>query len=175
VHDLPVQGLKQLFHRTKDNPNPKHGGWFERNFRKVPAYLRRAATMAAHGAVASFLTRYRAWQGGDRRCRAQHPPRWGGVPTWPALRAANGGSGAMIRRYGDGVEFKLPNRKSGDWLWRKAAVVRRDKRHNGPGVPKSPMLIVRGHRLALAQSYQLPRPGAPLGPKPSASARSTWA
>lgn len=158
VHDLPVQDLESWFHTTKKTPATLYGEWFARHFHKVPAYLRRAATMAAHGAVSSFMTRYRAWQGGDRRMRAQRPPRWGGVSAWPTLYAANGGAGAMIRRDGDAVQLKLLDSASGDWFWRNAVVVRRGQRHsNAAAVPKSPALIVRGSTLSLAQPFELPR------------------
>jgi putative transposase len=159
VHDLAVQDLETLFHVTKDNEAPVYGAWFQRNFHKVPSYLRRAATMAAHGAVSSFMTRYRAWQGGDRRMRSQRPPRWGGVNTWPTLYAANGGAGAMVRTSGDAVQIKLLDAATGDWLWRPAAVVRRGKRHGAVGkIPKSPMLVMTGNRLGFAQPYESPKP-----------------
>src|SRR6202008_371230 len=81
------------------------------------------------------------------------------VNAWPTLYAANGGAGAMIKRDGDVVEMKLLDGKSGDWLWRKAVVVHRGKRHGAEGtIPKSPSLIVRGASLALAQPYEFPRP-----------------
>jgi len=159
VHALSVENLERLFHATKQNPNPLYGAWFRRNFHKVPSYLRRAATHAAHGAVSSFMTRYRSWQGGDRRMRAQRPPRWGGIQTWPTLYAANGGAGAMIKRDGDVVEIKLYDARTKDWLWKRAAVVQRGKRHGGDGVPRSPMLVVKGNALALAQPYEYSRHG----------------
>lgn len=159
VHDLPVQDLESLFHNTAKTPGTTYGVWFHANFHKIPAYLRRAATMAAHGAISSFLTRYRSWQGGDRRSRAQRPPRWGEVNSWPTLYTAHGGAGAMIRYDGNIVHIKLLDRKSGDWLWRRAAVVRRGKRHGTHGaVPKSPALVVRGSSLSLVQPYEFPRP-----------------
>lgn len=159
VHDQPVQDLESLFHNTKQTPSTPYGAWFAHRFPKVPAYLRRAATMAAHGAVSSFMTRYRAWQGGDRRCREQKPPRWGGVRSWPVLYAANGGAGAMIRRQGEAVDLKLLDAASGDWIWRSASVARRGKRHKLAGaVPKSPALIAQHGRVALAQPYEIPRP-----------------
>ena len=159
AHDLPVQDLESLFHDTRKTPGTTYGRWFAAKFHKVPSYLRRAATMAAHGAVSSYMTRYRAWQGGDRAKQAQRPSRWGGVNAWPTLYAANGGAGAMIRHEGDTVHLKLLDANSGDWLWRKAAVVRRGKRHEAEGaVPKSPALVVRGAALCLAQPYEFTRP-----------------
>lgn len=158
VHDLPVQDLESFFHDTKKTKDTPYGGWFRQHFHKVPAYLRRSATMAAHGAVSSYMTRYRAWQGGDRRMRAQRPPRWGGVGAWPTLYAANGGAGAMIRHEGDTLHLKLLDRASGDWLWRKVVVVRRGQRHGrAEAVPLSPSLVVRGAALCLAQPYELSR------------------
>src|SRR3954452_9279731 len=97
VHDKPVQDLERWFHTTAKNPLPIYGAWFAKHFHKLPSYLRRAATMAAHGAVASFMARYRDWQGGERRTSTQRPPTWGGIQSWPVLYAANGGAGAMIR------------------------------------------------------------------------------
>ncbi|MHB8146862.1 MAG: hypothetical protein ACYDGM_06305 [Vulcanimicrobiaceae bacterium] len=52
VHALPVRDLESFFYRTKKTSETLYGAWFERNVYKVPAYLRRAATMAAHGMVA---------------------------------------------------------------------------------------------------------------------------
>jgi putative transposase len=159
VHDLPVQDLESLFHDTRKTEGTTYGRWFSAAFPKVPSYLRRAATMAAHGAVSSFMTRYRSWQGGDRARRDARPPRWGGIQTWPTLYAANGGAGAMIRRDGDIVHIKLLDATSGDWLWRTAAVGRRGPRHGTEGaVPKSPALVVRGAALFLAQPYEFSRP-----------------
>ena len=158
VHDLPVQDLESFFHSTKLNPDARYGAWFAAHLGKMPAYLRRAATMAAHGAVSSYMTRYRAWQGGDRKMRAARPPTWGGINSWPVLYAAKGGAGAMIRHDGDIVGIKLFDAASGNWVWRKVAVVRRGLRHEVVGaVPKSPALIVRGASLSLAQPYELPR------------------
>lgn len=159
VHDLPVQDLESLFHDTKKTQGTTYGRWFAANFPKVPSYLRRAATMAAHGAVSSFMTRYRSWQAGDRAKRTQRPPRWGGIQSWPVLYAANGGAGAMIRHDGDIVHLKLLDAASGDWLWRAAAVVRRGPRHGAEGaVPLSPALVVHGRTLGLAQPYEFARP-----------------
>lgn len=157
VHDKPVQDLERLFHATAKNPSPIYGAWFSRHFHKVPSYLRRAATMAAHGAVASFMARYRGWQGGNRRSRAQRPPAWGGIESWPVLYAANGGAGAMIRHHGDVVEIKLYDKATGEWLWKRAAVAQKGKRHDQGGLPKSPMLIVRGGSITLAQPYEFSR------------------
>ena len=158
VHDLPVQDLESLFHDTRRTQGSTYGVWFSRNFHKFPSYLRRAATMAAHGAVSSFMTRYAAWQSGNRRMRAQRPPRWGGVNAWPVLYAASGGAGAMIRRDGDALQLKLLDVTTGDWHWCRAAVMSRGQRHGASGsIPLSPALIVRGASLSLAQPYEFPR------------------
>jgi len=156
VHDLDMPDLERYFHDTKNFPNSKYGQWFTRNFYKFPAYLRRAATNAAMGAVSSFMTRYQAWQRGDRYTREQRPPTWGGINTWPVFYPAKGGTGATIRHNGDTVQIKLLDKESGDWLWRSATVVRKGKRHKIAGaVPLSPMLIVRGSSLSLGQPYNI--------------------
>lgn len=163
VHNQPVQGLERLVHITAGNPQPKYGAWFSRHFPKFPAYLRRAAAMAAHGAVSSFMTRQRSWQSGQRRMRANRPPRFGTLMHWPVLYAAKGGAGAMIRHDGNATWLKLFDSQSGDWLWRRAAILRRGRRHGGEdNVPKSPTLILRGSALSLGQPYEMPRrkPGA---------------
>ena len=158
VHELPVQDLESFFHNTKKKPKTTYGRWFAQHLGKLPCYLRRAATMAAHGAVSSYMSRYRAWQGGDRRTLQAQPPKWGGVNSWPVLYAANGGGGAMIRHEGNTIRLKLLDAASGDWLWRRAAVVRKGMRHNATGaVAKSPSLVVRGSSLSLAQPYEFPR------------------
>ena len=155
---MPFAQLEALFHSTAKRPNARYGAWFCRNFPKIPSYLRRAATMAAHGAVSSFMTRYQSWQIGDRRMRSQRPPAWAAINVWPTMYAANGGAGAMIRRDDDVVHIKLFDASSGDWLWRTAVVVRRGKRHGITGVvPLSPSLVVEGGRLSLAQPYECPR------------------
>jgi len=162
VHAMPVQDLERYFHATRKNPDARYGAWFERHFHKVPSYLRRAATMAAHGHVSSFMSRYRAWQGGDRRTRAQHPPRWGAFQGWPTLYAAKGGAGAMIHHDGDVVEIKLYDRSTREWAWKRCAVATRGRRHGGGGLPLSPMLMPRGTSLSLGQAYEFPweaRPG----------------
>jgi len=162
VHAMPVQDLERYFHATSKNPDARYGAWFARHFHKVPSYLRRAATMAAHGHVSSFMSRYRAWQGGDRRTRAQRPPRWGTYQGWPTLYAANGGDGAMIRHDGDAVAIKLYDATTKEWVWKRAAVAVRGRRHGGAGLPLSPMLMPRGTSLSLGQAYEFPlkaRPG----------------
>jgi putative transposase len=159
VHDLPVQHLESFFHDTARTKDTTYGAWFKANFRKFPAYLRRAATMAAHGAVSSFMTRYRTWQGGSRKMRAARPPTWGGINSWPVLYAAEGGAGAMVRKVDDAVHLKLLDVKSGDWLWHVATVVKRGVRHAIPtAVPKSPALMLKGSSLSLMQPFEFTRP-----------------
>lgn len=157
VSEMTVQRLEELFHDTTRRDHTRYGTWFARNFPKMPSYLRRAATMAAHGHVSSFMTRYRAWQGGDRRSRSSRPPGWGAFNGWPVLYAANGGAGAMIRRDGDSVHLKLYDATTGQWSWHATAVTTRGRRHGGGHAPLSPALVVRGSRLALAQPYELRR------------------
>lgn len=161
-----VQAVESLFHITNNNPTPRYGRWFHRNFPKFPAYLRRAAIMAALGATSSYLTRYRAWQGGGRKFRQQRPPVFGKSGQWPVLYTASGGAGAMIRQVGEVVEIKLYDATSGDWLWRRATVVRRGRRHGVDGqVPLSPALIVEGSSLCLGQPYEFkPRKAGPNMP-----------
>jgi putative transposase len=153
-----VQDLESFFHTSKKTPTTTYGAWFDRAFRKVPSYLRRAATMAAHGAVSSFMTRYRTWQGSERKTRTNRPPRWSPPQVWPALYTANGGAGAMMKRLGDAVALKLFDKTSGDWLWRKATIVKRGSRHHVAGVKmRSPSLVVHGSKIRLSQPCDLPR------------------
>ena len=159
VCHLPVQDLESYFHTTKQTPLTKYGAWFKKNFYKFPAYLRRAATMAAHGDVSSFITRYRKWQGSERKKHTNRPPKWSPPNMWPVFYTAKGGADAMLSHDGDKLIIKLLDKKSGDWLWREISVLKRGRRHNLLGaLPKSPALIVRGSKLSLAQPYEFKKP-----------------
>jgi len=158
VHNLSVQDLERFFHNTRKNPDTLYGDWFREQFGKFPAYLRRAATMAAHGAVSSYMTRYYKWQGGQRRNRTDRPPTWGGVYSWPVFYSAKGGADAMIHDLGESVCIKLYDAKTGDWLWHTIPVVRKGRRGGDmDAIPKSPMLIVQGGSVFLAQPYEFSR------------------
>ena len=163
--------VERLFNRTKANPEPKYARFFESApaFAKFPSYLRRAAIRAAVGSVSSFLTRYDAWQSNGQGCGEDGhsgrprkrpdaaPPTFGMPNVWPVLYSANGGAGAMVRIYGAVASLKLWN--GSDWVWLKAAVVRKGARHQGPaaGLPKSPTLRFSKGRVVLTCPFQMPK------------------
>ena len=68
--------IEALFHRTLLHPHPRYA-LVDRMFHKFPSYLRRAAINAAYGAVCSFESNYRRWQGGQRQKRTARPPSLG--------------------------------------------------------------------------------------------------
>ena len=113
--------------------------------------------MAAFGAVSSYLTRYRTWQGGDRARRDARPPAWGGFNGYPVLYSAKGGAGAMIRVVGDVAQMKLYDPKLNSWRWMNAGIVKRGTRHLNGNTLLSPTLHLSGRKLTLAQPVSIPK------------------
>lgn len=156
-NEANVQTLERLFHNTAINPETKYGKWFSSRFNRFPSYLRRAATMAAQGAVSSFLTRYRAWQGGDRKMRSARPPTWGGFAGYPVLYAAKGGAGAMVKIKTNLAQVKLYSKKTKSWTWHNTKIISRGKRHTGAKAILSPTLMLKRNKLSLVVPMEIPR------------------
>ena len=155
-----TQDLERLVHPTKNNPSTPYGAWFKAQFPRVPSYLRRAAEQAALGAVSSFMTRYRTWQGGNRVRRDARPPSWGGFQGYPVLYSAKGGAGAMVKYVGEGITgvwMKLFSKTDQAWHWHAAPIVSKGKRHETAEALRSPTLILKRHRLSLAMPMDLSR------------------
>ena len=153
-----IQDLERLIHPTKDNPNTVYGQWFQARFARFPSYLRRAAEQAALGAVSSFMTRYQAWQGGNRARRDAQPPTWGGFQGYPVLYSAKGGAGAMVKYVGAGftaVHMKLFSKADKAWHWHAAPVVSKGKRHEVAEALRSPTLMLKGNRVSLTLPMDL--------------------
>ena len=147
--DANVQTLERLFHATTQNPKTAYGAWFGKHFPRVPSYLRRAATMAAHGAVSSYMTRYRTWQGGTRTRRDARPPAWGGFNGFPVLYTAQGGAGAMCQVKANQVSMKLYQASAATWTWQTVRVIARGKRHPHAQALLSPSARLKGSKLSL--------------------------
>ena len=147
--------VEQLFHKTKDNPNPKYGKFFGEGtkFYKFPSYLRRAAINDAIGHVSSFETRYRDWQTGSRKHKFVRPPRLNTVcGVYPDLyknqciKVAKNLASAAIKVY-----------KMQDWKWEKIKISSLAKRHLIPSVKQlSPTLVVKDGRASLSVPYEIP-------------------
>lgn len=79
--------VETTIHATKYNPSPKYD--FDKQFYKLPSYIRRAAIEDAIGKVSSYQTHLEKWERSDPHKRGRKP----GVPTvkvsFPALYKKN--------------------------------------------------------------------------------------
>lgn len=148
--------VEQLFHATKDNPNPKFAKFFGLGTKlyKFPSYLRRAAINDAIGHVSSFHTRYRDWQGGIRKRKTAKPP---GLNTscgvYPDLY-----KNQCIKVAVDYSEVEIKVYKNNDWAWETIKVCSLSRRHLIPRVKQlSPTLVVRNGAASLSVPYWIPR------------------
>ncbi|WP_026658653.1 IS200/IS605 family accessory protein TnpB-related protein [Butyrivibrio sp. AC2005] len=66
--------VEKLIHRTKGNPSPVYD--FDKNFYKMPTYLRRAAISDAIGKVSSYKSNLAGWE-------AEVPSERGSAPAYP--------------------------------------------------------------------------------------------
>ena len=143
--------VEKLIHKTTANPDPKHL-YFGRRFYKFPSYLRRAAIEFVCGQVSSFLSRYRQWQSGIRKCRDAKPPRFNPeAGCYPALYR-----GQCIKFQDDFgfAEIKVWNGL--DWVWIKVQIAGLRQRHlldNSKGL--SPALIVKNGKAHLSVPFKL--------------------
>ena len=170
-----VQTLERLFHPTSHHPKTPYGAWFAKHFGRVPSYLRRAATMAAQGAVSSYMTRYRTWQGGERSRRDARPPTWGGFNGTPVLYTAKGGAGAMCKVKANQVSLKLYRAATHTWAWHTGRVIGRGRRHPYAQEILSPSLRLKGSKLSLifpmtlAPGWDAPAADAPNSKIPTSA------
>jgi len=155
--------VEALTHRTKRNPDPKYA-YFSRRFHKFPSYLRRAAIRFVIGQVSSYLSRYDAWQAGERRFPEERPPRL----------EANGGANPCLYRgqmmkWGAGyasVEVKLFDGR--EWLWHTAPIKRRGRRDPNLSKLLNPTLLAMGKKVWLSVPHQLEKPSSPRWEDPTA-------
>ncbi|MEM8830781.1 MAG: transposase [Cyanobacteria bacterium P01_G01_bin.19] len=148
--------VEQLFHATKDNPNPKFGKFFGAGTRlyKFPSYLRRAAINDAIGHVSSFHTRYRDWQTGMRKRKTAKPP---GLNTscgvYPDLY-----KNQCIKVAADYRSVEIKAYKNNDWAWETVKISSLARRHLIPGVKQlSPTLVVKNGSASLSVPYWIPK------------------
>jgi len=148
--------VERLTHATSLNPTPRYG-YFSRRFYKFPSYLRRAAIEFVLGQVSSFLTRYDAWQSGQRPHRNARPPRLEvGAGAHPTLYRG------QMMKWHDGfvaVEVKLFDGR--EWLWHLVPVRKRGKRDPNGSKLLNPMLLTSGRKAWLAVPHQFARPTSP--------------
>jgi IS605 OrfB family transposase len=149
--DSQCSTVEKLIHKTAKNPSPKHS-YFGKRFYKFPSYLRRAAIEFACGQVSSFLTRYRAWQSGERKRKDAKPPRFNPESgCYPALYR-----GQCIK-FDDGFNFaEIKVWNGSDWVWCKVQVSGLRERHkldHAKGLSLS--LIVKNGKAHLSVPFRL--------------------
>lgn len=156
VIDAQQRYVEQLFHQTKDNPNPKYARFFGLGTKlyKFPSYLRRAAINDAIGHVSSFQTRYRDWQGGIRKRTDAKPPTLNtSCGVYPDLY-----KNQCIKIATDYSQVEIKVYKNHDWQWETIKVGSLARRHLIPGAKQlSPTLVVRNVQASLSVPYQIPK------------------
>lgn len=131
--------VERLMHPTKKNPSPRHH-YFVKRFYKFPSYLRRAAIEFVKGQVSSYLTRYWAWQSGDRQRKHAQPPRFNPVAgCYPAMYR-----GQLVKFDADFTTASLKLWDGKEWLWHNVAIKAVRQRHL-LGTVKSPTLVLNRH------------------------------
>ena len=119
--------VEQLFHATKDNPNPKYSKFFGLGTKlyKFPSYLRRAAINDSIGHVSSFQTKYRDWQGGIRKKKFGLPPRLNtSCGVYPDLY-----KNQCIKIASDYSASEIKVYKNNDWQWESVKIESLARRH----------------------------------------------
>ncbi|BCU08351.1 RNA-guided endonuclease TnpB family protein [Allochromatium tepidum] len=154
LHAAPsfAAAVERLIHPTKLHPNPRHH-YFAKRFYKFPSYLRRAAIEFVKGQVSSYLSRYQAWQGGERKHRQARPPRFNPVAQcYPVLYR-----GQLVKFDTDFTTATLKLWNGKEWLWHDVAIKSVRQRHH-TGVVKSPTLVLnRDYHLAVPVNVTPPR------------------
>jgi IS605 OrfB family transposase len=136
--------VERLMHRTSKNPEPKYL-YFERRFYKFPSYLRRAAIEFVKGQVSSYLTRYRAWQSGNRKRRDAKPPVFNvDAGCYPALY-----KGQLIKFDNQLLVAWIKVWNGSDWVWAEVPIVKKRQRHL-TGSLMSPYLVISEKHCHLA-------------------------
>lgn len=156
VTEAQQRYVEQLFHKTKDNPNPKFGRFFGEGTKlyKFPSYLRRAAINDAIGHVSSFHTRYRDWQAGIRKRKTANPPRLNtNCGVYPDLY-----KNQCIKVAADYQTVEIKVYKDNDWGWETVKVCSLSRRHLIPGVKQlSSTLVIRNGSASLSVPYWIPK------------------
>lgn len=155
VTETQQRCVEQLFHQTKDNPNPQFGKFFGlgTRFYKFPSYLRRAAINDAIGHVSSFHSRYYDWQGALRKRKTAKPPRLNtSCGVYPDLY-----KNQCIKIAADYSVAEIKVYKNKDWQWETIKISSLSRRHLIPGVKQlSPTLVVRNGAASLSVPYWIP-------------------
>lgn len=130
---------ERLIHPTAKNPETRHT-YFQKRFYKFPSYLRRAAIEFAKGQVSSYLTRYAAWQRGERKSRTAKPPVFNSASgCYPAMYR-----GQLFKFNEDYTRASLKLWDGKEWLWHDMGIKKVRQRHL-QNTMKSPSLIVGKH------------------------------
>ncbi|AWN17629.1 IS200/IS605 family accessory protein TnpB-related protein [Salinisphaera sp. LB1] len=139
-----VAPIEALIHPTAKRRVVRYG-YFAKRYYKFPSYLRRAAIMDAAGQVRSFMTRYDAWQIGERKHPNARPPRLTcATGTFPSLY-----SGQCIQFDADMRSCRIKVRHHNDWVWMDFKLQGKP-RYMPKGTIRSPSLTVRGARWFLS-------------------------
>ncbi|MDR5899994.1 transposase [Halomonas vilamensis] len=149
-----ISVVEGLMHPTKDRPVVRYD-YFPRRYYKFPSYLRRVAIMDAVGQVRSFVTRYDAWQRGERKHPHAKPPRLtASTQTFPSLY-----KNQCIKLNDDATYAWVKVRHRNDWIW-MGFRLKGKCRFRGKGVAKSPLLTFNGRqwKLSLPEQYHPPKP-----------------
>ena len=141
--------VERLIHPTRRNSQPKYS-YFHQRFYKFPSYLRRAAIEFVKGQVSSYLTRYRAWQSGQRKHRQERPPQFNPeAGCYPALYGGN-----VFQLDGELTVARIKVWNSSDWVWQAVPIASKGRRHLW-GQRQSPTLVVTPTRCQLAVPFRL--------------------
>jgi putative transposase len=147
--DQVTPTVERLMHPTADNPSVKYAV-VSKAFYKFPSYYRRAAIAFAYGQVSSYMTRYWAWQGGERSRRDAKPPiLTPDTGCYPTLY-----KGQCYKLYGlNEIEIKVFTGK--DWIWVKMPISSVRERHLvETNTLLSPSLIVKGNKCHLSVPFK---------------------
>jgi putative transposase len=147
--DQVTPTVEHLMHPTADNPSVKYAV-VSKAFYKFPSYYRRAAIAFAYGQVSSYMTRYWAWQGGERSRRDAKPPILNpDTGCYPTLY-----KGQCYKLYGlNEIEIKVFTGK--DWIWVKMPISSVRERHLvETNTLLSPSLIVKGNKCHLSVPFK---------------------
>ncbi len=149
--ESPCASVERLIHKTQKNPFPKYP-YFAQRFYKLPSYLRRAAIKFAIGQVSSFLTRYRDWQGGNRKRKDARPPKLtADTNVYAALYR-----GQCIKFNGDLTQAQIKVFNGSDWIWITVEIKEKRQRHKNPlNQQLSPYLIVKRGKAYLAVPFRI--------------------
>jgi len=144
-----VPAVERLMHSTAKNPVVKYAQ-FCQSFYKFPSYYRRAAISFVVGQVSSFMCRYEAWRGGQRKRRTAKPPTF--TPEsgcYPSLY-----KGQCLRLVGDDkAEIKIFS--GTDWVWTTVQISAKRERHQlDSNKMLSPALILNSKSCHLSVPFR---------------------